>query len=123
MRELYVEFSPFGEPPPLQGFPINNSNPILPRSTAPDGFDFSPYELVKYLQRFWSVWFGSTWTRPPTDEYYTFSNIHCHVFTWGPPAWNNDNLVYPVDLRDSREAFEEFYLKVIHVLPNEHEYS
>ncbi|GFY15466.1 uncharacterized protein TNCV_1572771 [Trichonephila clavipes] len=47
MRELHVELtSSVGSP--LQGFPVNNSNPMLPWSTAPAGFDCSPYELFKF---------------------------------------------------------------------------
>ncbi|GFW41933.1 histone-lysine N-methyltransferase SETMAR [Trichonephila clavipes] len=47
MSELYVELPPPGAPS-LQGYPINNSNPMLSWSTAPAGFDCSPYELFKY---------------------------------------------------------------------------
>ncbi|GFW56702.1 nucleic-acid-binding protein from transposon X-element [Trichonephila clavipes] len=49
MRELYVELASSGASP-LQSFPMNNSSPMLPWSTAPAGFDCSFYELFKYAK-------------------------------------------------------------------------
>ncbi|GFW53523.1 hypothetical protein TNCV_4814291 [Trichonephila clavipes] len=45
MHELYVELAPSGAPPP-QGFPINNSNPMLPWSIAPAGEKSNPAGAV-----------------------------------------------------------------------------
>ncbi|GFX89068.1 hypothetical protein TNCV_2853671 [Trichonephila clavipes] len=49
-RKLYVESAPTVLPPPLlQGFSSNNSNPMIPWSTAPARFDCSPHEHPRYI--------------------------------------------------------------------------